>query len=312
MAVRTSSPDPRHGRLGRLLARQHQVVTRSQVTELGFSDTTFTRWCAEGRFDVLHRGVAIVASAPRTIPARAFGAVLAAGGRATGAAASHTTAAALFGHGPGSDLALHVTRTRAGSHVAPDGVIVHRPRTPGDRPVVRVDGVPCTSPVQTLLDLGAVADVEVVHSALAHLVQRRLVTPAALQAALARSGRGRAGTRAVRAALAAYSPETAHPESVLEAAFDRLLRAAGLPLGRAQVRVGPYRVDRLLPHRVVVELDGAAHHLARFEQDRARDAALAARGYLVLRFTWRQVMEEPEAVAALIARTLAQRASIPA
>ena len=54
---------------------------------------------------------------------------------------------------------------------------------------------------------------------------------------------------------------------------------------------------------MVAETDGAATHLTRraFEHDRRRDQALAAAGYVVVRFTWRQVVREPGAVAATLA-----------
>jgi very-short-patch-repair endonuclease len=50
---------------------------------------------------------------------------------------------------------------------------------------------------------------------------------------------------------------------------------------------------------VVVELDGRASHdtAAAFERDRARDRMLQARGWRLVRITWRQLHEEPESVA---------------
>jgi very-short-patch-repair endonuclease len=61
--------------------------------------------------------------------------------------------------------------------------------------------------------------------------------------------------------------------------------------------------------RVIVEVDGFHAHGSRlrFETDRSRDTALLAAGYRVLRFTWRQLSEEPEVVAARLAVVLAQR-----
>jgi very-short-patch-repair endonuclease len=55
--------------------------------------------------------------------------------------------------------------------------------------------------------------------------------------------------------------------------------------------------------KLVVEIDGFAFHGSRhaFERDRRRDADLVAAGYRVVRFTWRQIKHEPEAVVARLA-----------
>ena len=77
------------------------------------------------------------------------------------------------------------------------------------------------------------------------------------------------------------------------------------------MRLGRYRPDFLWrEHRVIVETDGfRAHgHRLAFENDRARDATLQAAGYAVLRFTWRQVNDDPHTVAGRIAATLTRRA----
>jgi len=61
-----------------------------------------------------------------------------------------------------------------------------------------------------------------------------------------------------------------------------------------------YEVDCYFPtHRVVVETDGWETHRTRhaFESDRAKDAALTAAGYIVVRFTWRQLRHDPQTVA---------------
>ncbi len=63
--------------------------------------------------------------------------------------------------------------------------------------------------------------------------------------------------------------------------------------------------------RLIVEVDGFAYHSTRqaFERDRARDAALQAAGYRVVRLTWRQIAYEPLAVVVQLARLLAASAS---
>ena len=67
--------------------------------------------------------------------------------------------------------------------------------------------------------------------------------------------------------------------------------------------IGEYEVDFLWPRqRVIVETDSHRHHGTRaaFERDRERDARLTAAGYRVVRFTWRQVIEQPAFVAGVI------------
>jgi very-short-patch-repair endonuclease len=60
--------------------------------------------------------------------------------------------------------------------------------------------------------------------------------------------------------------------------------------------------------RLVVETDGRASHGTRqaFEDDRLRDQRLAVAGYRVVRFTWRQVLDEPARVAGVVKRLLAR------
>ena len=50
---------------------------------------------------------------------------------------------------------------------------------------------------------------------------------------------------------------------------------------------------------LIVELDGRETHgtAHAFENDRARDRALITAGWHVMRITWRQLHDEPEAIA---------------
>lgn len=77
---------------------------------------------------------------------------------------------------------------------------------------------------------------------------------------------------------------------------------------RRQARIpGIGRVDFLVGERLVIEVDGFEYHSdpKQFEADRRRDARLSARGYRVLRFSYRQVMFAwPEAEAAIVAAVL--------
>jgi hypothetical protein len=121
-------------------------------------------------------------------------------------------------------------------------------------------------------------------------------------AAIERVLDGRPGTRALRTATA---DDPAFTRSALERRFLALCRRAGLPRPLVNhtltaVDHEPYEVDFYFPaYRLVVETDGWDTHRTRvaFERDRAKDAALVAAGHTVLRFTKRQIADDPDTVA---------------
>ena len=81
---------------------------------------------------------------------------------------------------------------------------------------------------------------------------------------------------------------------------------------RAQLPAGTIYVDALWrAERVVVELDGGATHQTRkaFHNDRRRDSALAALGFVTVRYTRPRLADERRETAAELARTLAMRCS---
>jgi hypothetical protein len=99
--------------------------------------------------------------------------------------------------------------------------------------------------------------------------------------------------------------------SGLEARLLALIAAGGLPTPACNcpIEAGGKRfvADFLWPEqRLIVETDGKhvhGHALA-FERDRLRDRLLQLDGYRVIRFTYRQVEREPDAVVAAIGRLL--------
>lgn len=80
------------------------------------------------------------------------------------------------------------------------------------------------------------------------------------------------------------------------------LRAAGVAF-ETQVQIeGLYRADVRVGRSLLIEVDGREHHatVAGFERDRRLDRELQARGYIVLRFTYRELLFEPDRVMATI------------
>ena len=64
--------------------------------------------------------------------------------------------------------------------------------------------------------------------------------------------------------------------------------------------------------RIAIEVDGRAFHSDRrsFESDRRRQNALVLDGWLVLRFTWEQIVNDPAGVIATIAAAVSGRSLV--
>jgi len=82
---------------------------------------------------------------------------------------------------------------------------------------------------------------------------------------------------------------------------DHVLHGPGMPVFVQQhpvrLRSGTVRLDAAVVHlQVGVELDGAAFHgsAEARERDTRRDVALAALGWVVLRFSYQRLMTDPE------------------
>ncbi len=165
--------------------------------------------------------------------------------------------------------------------------------------------IPVTSPPRTLLDL-ATTRRDDLDPALAEAFAKRLALRSELLSLSARHPRHR-GAKQLRA-LGEDDRAPAHLRSEAEKRLLALVRRATLAEPEVNVRLGPYIIDFLWrAPRLVVEVDGYAFHSSRaaFERDRRRDADLTSRGFRVLRFTWRQIVDEPELVVARIAQALA-------
>jgi len=169
------------------------------------------------------------------------------------------------------------------------GIALHRSSTLTRQETTLRHGIPVTSPTRTLIDL------------------RRTATPEDLGKA-----QREAEFRGYRLDNDLDEPEPTRNE--LERRFLRLCRSASLPSPEVNVPVGDYVPDFLWrQQRLIVETDGWGSHRGRatFEHDHRRQARLVAAGYEVLRFTWRQVLYEPdEVVAAVRARLTPPKPSL--
>ena len=123
---------------------------------------------------------------------------------------------------------------------------------------------------------------------------------------------GRANSAVLSDLIAQREGDRRPAESVLETLMNRRVRAGELPRPVKQFVVmdsGEFiaRVDFAYPEqKLAIEVDSVSHHLGRtaFERDRARDARLMALGWRVLRFTYRQMKDEPDFVLSSIRAAL--------
>lgn len=294
-------------RIATLAGRQHGVVARFQLLEAGLTSGMVKRRVRAGRLQPIHRGVYLRGSlvGPLEPPrARAMAAVLACG---TGAVVSHESAARLW------DL-LRPGRARTPIHVTVPGA--DRGRRPGIRPhrvaalpdidLTVVEGIPVTAPARTLVDLAASVRPRTLEQVMARAERKQLVRVQDLEAVLARR-RGRRGTRLLLELLESRD-SPALTRSAAEERFLALVRKGALPEPETNLTLDRFEIDFLWrSERVVVEVDGFAHHGSRrmFENDRRRDARLASLGFRVVRVTWRQLAGESHAVLVRLARLLA-------
>jgi very-short-patch-repair endonuclease len=271
------------------------------------SKSSWYRALADGRLIAIHPGVARLPGTAPTREQRIRAAVLAA---APGALASHRSAAHLWGLPRDDDDPIDIILGERARESTLEGVVMHRPRDRLDLRGVRRRGIPSTNTARLLCDLGAV-DAGAVVGLVGHLLATEAMSLRAMHAALLRhSRRGRHGVGALRAALEGWTIDGKPADSVLELAMRRLVERHGLPPMEFHPIVEGFEVDfRVVGAPVVVECDGWTAHVAnrrQFERDRARDAELVAAGWIVVRFTYRQIVGAPAQTARRLRAVLQQ------
>ncbi len=297
--------------LARVAARQHGLVTASQAHLAGASARAVHVRVERGLLVPVHRGVYRHAAGEDSRWTTLLAACLACG---PAAVASHRSAGRLWDlRGvPRWRPEVTVPGTRLPRvHEA----VVHRTDRLDPEDVTAVQGVPVTSVARTLLDLGALLHVDPLRSAAEDAVLRSLVSPLDLLCTLERlGGRGRRGTRRLRAVVTGLLPLPAALESRLEAALLRIVRESGAPPPPMQydaVVAGGRRVrfDFAWPAlRIAVEADGRRWHAtsADFERDLARHNAVTAAGWRLYRYGWADVHQRRERTRAELAAALRQ------
>lgn len=256
--------------IAEIAARQHGVVSATQLAGVGVDRGTITRRAQAGRLHRVHRGVYAVGHSALSQEGKWMAAVLACGMTAV---LSFQSAAQLWRMLPPRSGFIEVTIAGGGGRKRHQGLRRHRSTSLTSDDVTRHHRIPVTTPARTIADLRRSAPE----------LARRAIRQAAV--------------------IGLHIPEEVEadrPRSELEARFLRLCRRHRLPIPEVNVPIGRFTVDFLWrERRLVVETDGYRFHRGRqaFEDDRARDVELRLQGYEVIRFTYRQVTEDPNGVA---------------
>jgi very-short-patch-repair endonuclease len=266
-----------------LAAQQQGVVTTRQLAAAGIGERAVAHRVAHGRLTRIFRGVYQVGPV-----AGPYGLEMAAV-LATGGALSHHSAAAVWGFRPPHDGAAHVTVAGRDQRPRP-GLQIHRSRSL--QAEVHL-GLPLTRVPRTLHDLALLIPQRELDRAVEDAIIRGLTRPEELT------------TRPALRTAAVTEPQLTR--STAERKLLALITAAKLPRPQTNTILAGWELDALWPaSKLVAEVDGYAYHgnRAAFERDRRKDAQLTAAGYRVVRITWRQILYEPHAVVALLARLL--------
>lgn len=319
-------------RIAALAAAQHGVVSRRQLRRIGLSGGGLANRVRRHRLFPVVRGV--FSLGPIDIRGQRFAAVLSVGGEplATGpailgghhdptasvgphrprvVALSHWSALHLYSLIDQAPLQMHVTIEGTGGRPH-SGVHVHRARALHLEDLGVTDGLPVTLPARTILDAARGASVPQVRRLIREAEYRELIAVGAV-ADVVRRHPFHPGCAIVRKA----DPETAESvrrQTPIEDRMAAVLALLPLEPPASQLAVSgrsgaSYRADFAWPDlRLIVETDGRTAHArtTSFQSDRARDADLAAAGWLTLRFTSLQ-LARPDQVAALIADTALTR-----
>jgi very-short-patch-repair endonuclease len=293
-----------------LTARQHGLISRQQAIDCGLTRHQIQTNLRRGSWRRAAPAVYRLAGAPEH-PHTALHAV----SLSSGGTASHRSAAHLLEliERPPSRPEITIGRTARFRGAA----IVHHSRDLIRKDVTTVDGVRTTNATRTLLDLGAVVSASTLEGALHLALRSRLTHYDPLVARFFQLAKpGRNGIGAMRALLVSYDATMAPAESNLETRLLAILRDAGAPPPTRQHRVtargDAYRLDVAYPAaRIAIEGDGFGVHSARdvFEGDRVRQNNLVLDGWLILRFTWRQLCARPDWVVEQVFAALAMRAA---
>jgi Transcriptional regulator, AbiEi antitoxin len=231
--------------------RQHGVVTREQLRELGFGRHAIDHRIAKGLLHPVRRGIFAAGRPELSDKGRWMAAVLACGDRAV---LSHSSAAALWRIGAEQRGLVEISLPSSSRRRHRDIWIHRRPSLNLERDLTREYGIPVTTPIKTLIDMSLRLDKPGVERMINEADKYNLTHPPQLRKAL-EARTGEPGVACLRQILDRRTFRLTKEE--LERRFLPLARKAELPLPLTGRFVNGFEVDFYWPDlRLVVETDG--------------------------------------------------------
>ena len=299
--------------LAALAATQWGLITVAQARLAGADRALVSRRVAAGRWSRAGRHVLRIDGSPPSWEQALLAAVLDAGPEAV---ATLDSAAALWGLPGFRRSRPDVLVPIGGPHRPPRGRVQETRSLPRHHVTTR-SGIPTVTPARLVVELAGREHPSRVERAAENAIAASILDPDELASVISELAcRGRRGSTSLRALALDIVPGYVPPASELEARFRDLLRSAGLPQPVRQLDAGGDawigRVDVAYPEaRLIIELDSRRWHASRssMESDRQRDNALVLAGWRVIRITWRQLVDDPVGVVALVRRLLSSAAA---
>lgn len=290
-------------RTNRISTRQLGLITGEQARDCGLSRYQIRHRVETGLWKQLHPKVFFVAGHPIGPRQRLLAATL-----QTGGVASHLSAAWAYGWVDQPPDRPHVTCVRS-SNARAGSVHIHR-SVWVERTALGV--LPIATACRTLLDIAGKFRRGELERIVLQAVRHQNVTGQQLVNALNLSvHRARRGARLLQQVALSLLDQPG-TESPLEDLMLTRVLAAGLPRPEIQYQAEGYRLDLAWPDRkVAIEVDGHAWHAtpSQLDRDHRRQNRLELAGWIVLRFSWGRLMDEPDQVIEEIRSALASRAA---
>lgn len=258
---------------------------------------TVSSWVRRRRLLRPYPGVVVVPERWDEWPTRALAAAV-----ATGGALSHMSALAVWRVVP-KEGPIHVSISAGRRALRSPALTVHRVRP---IPVDRLGPYPVTALPRAVIDTWGVAFGTTAHRRAREQARAVVIRTVRERRVTARELRTELGSRPTLPGRRAFVELLGLVEQGCQSELEiwgvrNILQGPGMPTFVQQHRVQlpgwTVSLDAAVPElKVAVELDGAAFHggAAARERDIRRDAALAALGWVVLRFSYRRLMSDPE------------------